>query len=500
MSSKKIDVTPDISLMPKLGSAGYSVPQAIAELVDNSLDACIPDHAVKIAVFIKGKEMVVADNALGMSEAEITNALKLAYSEKRGKLGEFGLGLKTACLSLGDEFDVKTKKNGERFEYTVKYDTSQWMKRNAKWQLDLESVPADIEDHYTIITIRQIKKFYPNLPNYIAADLGRRYAPFIQNGEAVILVNKKKCAKEELELLEGTLKEFQIELPSGYKITGWYGLLKQGSQKGLYGFNTFRRGRMITAYDKIGIGEHPTISRIVGEVHMDHVPPSHTKREFIKDGKEYREVEAALREECKEIIRLARQKASEEKVTKDVLSEMDIWKDSIAHALNSESFREYASRFTGLTLRPDSKSDLEAEVGSQSQGEAETKTEKHEKEDQNAKPQSPRPPQLDTTKKRHVVRIKGKNVEFNHHFANLGEEEAWKKWRNDKKQGLDIYTNIDFPAFHATKDKVFYAVIHIAESISELLIQQAEEDPGNVDEVKELILRMASKIKGQLEE
>jgi len=35
----KIDITPDKTLFPKLGSSGYSIPQALAELIDNSIDA-----------------------------------------------------------------------------------------------------------------------------------------------------------------------------------------------------------------------------------------------------------------------------------------------------------------------------------------------------------------------------------------------------------------------------------------------------------------------------
>jgi len=38
MSKKIFDITPDITLMPKLGRSGYTSPQAVAELVDNSIE------------------------------------------------------------------------------------------------------------------------------------------------------------------------------------------------------------------------------------------------------------------------------------------------------------------------------------------------------------------------------------------------------------------------------------------------------------------------------
>jgi len=89
----------------------------------------------------------------------------------------------------------------------------------------------------------------------------------------------------------------------GNKIYGWYGLMKEGSQKGYYGFNVFRRGRMITSYDKIGIPEHATVARITGEIHMDHVPVTHNKREFIKDSKEYILAEEVLSKQFKNIVK-----------------------------------------------------------------------------------------------------------------------------------------------------------------------------------------------------
>ena len=66
------------------------------------------------------------------------------------------------------------------------------------------------------------------------------------------------------------------------------------------------------------------------------------------------------------------------------------------------------------------------------------------------------------------------------------------------EEGLEIFTNTDFPAYLVTKDKPFYAVIHIAEAISEVLVQEAQEDAANMDELKGLILRKASELKAQI--
>ena len=62
--TEEIDITPDISLMPKLSFTGYSAPQAIAELVDNSIDARIEGLKLKVSVTIKKDSITVADNGI----------------------------------------------------------------------------------------------------------------------------------------------------------------------------------------------------------------------------------------------------------------------------------------------------------------------------------------------------------------------------------------------------------------------------------------------------
>ena len=45
-----VDVTPDKSLIKKLGLVGYRTDQAVAELVDNSIDARIEGETCRISL------------------------------------------------------------------------------------------------------------------------------------------------------------------------------------------------------------------------------------------------------------------------------------------------------------------------------------------------------------------------------------------------------------------------------------------------------------------
>ena len=491
---EEIDITPDISLMPKLSYAGYSAPQAIGELVDNAIDERLDGQKLKVSIKIKKNGISVADNGSGMTKKIATKALVLAFSKKEGKLGEFGLGLKTACLSLGNHFEVITTAEGQEQQYQIVFDQQKWESRRKGWKVPCITKKSNKSDHFTIVNIERLKIFYSNLPNYIRDDLKKRYAPFISNNQVEIKVNRRKCVPEEVALHEGSKKEFAIDLPSGNKIYGWYGLLREGSQKGLYGFSTFRRNRMITNYDKFGFDPHPMVARLVGEVHLDHVPPTHNKREFIKESIEYKEAEAALRKELKDILRQARKKATEDTVTDKVRQEVNIWKDKIGEALRSDDFKSYTSRFDGIEPSPKLNSEDSAELDVEKRApKVETSPSKIVDEAEKS-----RTPTITHKQKRHIIRVKGKNIEFKHDFVPLGIKGPWKTYSYDKDSGLEIFTNTDFPAYSATKDTVFYAVVHIAEGISEFFVQAAQEEFANVDELKQVILRKAAMLKTEL--
>jgi hypothetical protein len=493
---EEIDITPDISLMPKLGFAGYSAPQAIGELVDNAIDAMVDSQQLKVAIQIKPDSISVADNGTGMDKTIASKALVLAFSRKKNQLGEFGLGLKTACLSLGEYFEVITTAQGRGEQYHVSFDKNKWETGKTGWKVPCKTTKAEKQDHYTVVNIKNLKVFYPNLHNYIREDLKKRYAPFIRADQVEIKVNAKKCLPEDVVLIEGSKREFNISLKNGNSMYGWYGLLKEGSQKGFYGFSTFRRGRMITSYDKFGFDPHPTVARLVGEIHLNHVPPTHNKREFIKESAEYKEADVAMRRELQDILKQARRKASEETVTEKIKNEVEIWKDKISEALRSDTFKAYTSKFNGIEASPDN--------GTTDTGDVDVEK-RNKQTEQRREPKKPetekgRNPAVIHKQPRHIIRIRGKNIEFAHEFSPLGSKSPWKTYAYSGKGVLEIFTNTDFPAYRATDDKVFYAVIHIAEAVSEFFVQIAQEEFANVTEIKQLILREAALLKTDLKE
>ena len=109
---KKITINPHSSkLITSLTSIGYKFQTAIADLVDNSLQA----NASEIYIDILSRKetakepcVVICDNGKGMNKEELIEALRFGadrdYKDK--DLGRFGLGLKTASLSQCDVLTV----------------------------------------------------------------------------------------------------------------------------------------------------------------------------------------------------------------------------------------------------------------------------------------------------------------------------------------------------------------------------------------------------------
>jgi hypothetical protein len=424
-----IDVTPDQTLMPKLGKSGYSIPQAIAELLDNAIDARIEGELLHVSVTIKKNEIIVVDDGRGMDRQEIQDAMILGKSAKKDMLGEFGLGLKTACTNLGKAFSVSSTKVGHPFEYVVEYDEERWVGADECWQMQLTVTDREAYQRCTVVRISRLQRFYIGLPEAVRRDVQRRFAPFISSGEVQIKINGRICAPEDYDLVEDSRSEFDIVDKLGNRIWGWYGLLKQGSNKGYYGFHTYRLNRMITTFDKIAIGEHPTISRIIGEIHLDHLQATTSKREFENvDSPEYRAAVEALRVEFADIIRQARQRTSSDMLNKTVRNEVERWKDALARALTANELRSYGSEVATPTepRRDDAAADT-----------AEVEVEKREppsntsmSPEESASPRE-RVPRQTHKRPRHVVKVRGRTIDFRHEFAPLGERQGWYTWAFD---------------------------------------------------------------------
>lgn len=91
--------------------SGYrGISAAIAEFVDNSIEAAASDIKVEVRPSPDSlPEVFVADNGTGMSSAELVRSLQFGGSSRfrsREGLGRYGMGLPNAALSLAQRIDV----------------------------------------------------------------------------------------------------------------------------------------------------------------------------------------------------------------------------------------------------------------------------------------------------------------------------------------------------------------------------------------------------------
>jgi hypothetical protein len=135
--------------MTSLRDMGYDCPAAVADLVDNSIDA--DADSVEIDLKHRGEDswMRVADDGIGMTARELDEAMRYgstkSYSPRA--LGSFGLGLKTASLSQCRRLTVAARSTPRARIEIRRWDLDQVTRHDA-WVLE-RLTPRQCPDHLT---------------------------------------------------------------------------------------------------------------------------------------------------------------------------------------------------------------------------------------------------------------------------------------------------------------------------------------------------------------
>jgi len=136
------DFTPDpISLLESNRNLGYSIEEAISDLIDNSISAMATEISYELN-WNNGKPyFLLKDNGKGMSNEnnQLVNSFRLGSKNPLDErdpndLGRFGFGMKTASLSQARELIVITKKEGFK-TLTRSLDLNFIAQLNGSWTL-----------------------------------------------------------------------------------------------------------------------------------------------------------------------------------------------------------------------------------------------------------------------------------------------------------------------------------------------------------------------------
>lgn len=117
-------IAPDSgTLLINLRNVGYTAHEAVADIVDNSIDAGATD--VRISIRSDSRQthvnsstdcafpvnITISDNGRGMNADDLLRAMSLAFDRSRDKksLGKYGIGLKSAGLYLAQSLTVMSR-------------------------------------------------------------------------------------------------------------------------------------------------------------------------------------------------------------------------------------------------------------------------------------------------------------------------------------------------------------------------------------------------------
>ena len=296
-STEYIDISPHRSLLTKISQTGYSIQEALSELIDNAIDARLPNQQLIVNVEITPSTITIRDDGMGMTREQAASSIRLGFSSKTGQLGEFGLGLKTSTSFLGKSFSLTTKPPKSTEQYVLEYDEDHWLKDGDwyKYPFVVET-NVDAETSGTTVVIKRLKvEFSEKLLANIRDEFGMRFGPFIANGEMELIFNQGACEPYVPKLLDNEKHEFTFKFKGG-SATGWWGYQLSGLNQSFYGLHTYRRGRLVTTYDKIGLTPNQDIKQIIGEIKIEGIPISHDKKGFLKSSAQYAALESEMRQ------------------------------------------------------------------------------------------------------------------------------------------------------------------------------------------------------------
>lgn len=108
-------------LMKSLRDLGYDFSAAIADVVDNSIEANATLIAIDVDFDGDDSWVRITDNGKGMEPPELREAMRYGTTREYDDedLGKFGLGLKTASLSQCQRLSIASRTNPERANITA---------------------------------------------------------------------------------------------------------------------------------------------------------------------------------------------------------------------------------------------------------------------------------------------------------------------------------------------------------------------------------------------
>ncbi len=155
MNNTLKDNTPNAGkLIDSLRNTGYNNIAAIADLIDNSIDAGALNVWFTIEPTKNDFRITLADDGQGMTEDVLDQAMRLGSDTERdagSDLGKFGMGLVTASISIGKRLTVITRHDGQTLIAVQDLDQ---IIETGKFIKELRPATFEEDDYFNFVTGR----------------------------------------------------------------------------------------------------------------------------------------------------------------------------------------------------------------------------------------------------------------------------------------------------------------------------------------------------------
>ena len=302
----------------------YKVWYALAEFIDNSLHSYLENKSFLNSIGIDScdvliridkddnlnESLIIEDNAGGIHEDDFERLVSIGIRKEKSKhqLSEFGMGMKTAGIWLGNKITVSTKSFKTKDVFKIIIDLE---KTNNEVDIS-ESQPISNLPCYTKVVIEGLNR---NLTHKTTLkntkdSLANMFKKFIEKGDLNLYYQGEKLESDNYKLLDinGELvkKDFEIILSNGKTAKGWVGILnKDYTSEKRAGFYIYRFDRLLCGYPENtwkpseiygGYGQKST--KVIGEIDMSDFQVAHTKNAINFVLNEEEEFINQLKEAC----------------------------------------------------------------------------------------------------------------------------------------------------------------------------------------------------------
>ena len=369
----ELNIQPQAGVLGVFSRLNYKPWYAIAEFVDNStqsfynnekelLESNIKNVTVKIQYDFEQNILTIIDDAYGMEMSDFARAVKVdSPPESKDGRNEFGMGLKTAASWFGNVWTVESTQFGSKNKYYTEVNIRELREKQLN-TIDIISVDCQPEEHYTIITIKDITKKIDGsrTKGKIIQLLESMYRRDLNSGKVNIWFNDIPLHFDEYGCLKFRDKVWRKELDFNFDfdgqkhhVTGFVGILANGGF-GKAGFALFRRGRVVVGGEEQNYkpeiifhqAQSPISHKLFGELDLNDFPVNQAKDGFVWDDGLEIVFDEALKEQIRDYINIAKmtnkERAKEEEFSEQSSDNVQKQVETFANAISDSNTSDFS--------------------------------------------------------------------------------------------------------------------------------------------------------------